>query len=237
MDPEQTLIELRMVSLVPEDVVADLKQHFKEPFQTLSELERMALITASTEGSVSHARLREISTQHSADISKMLANLVKNNFLFSNGVGRGMEYFIPWDTTSTDSIFADAASLTPELGPLTPELGPLTPEPEIEKVKDGLRIISNLKEIPPSELLNLKTIANAVARQSRASPELVKKTVLVLCQGRYLGLKVLAELLGRNPDGIDLRRRILNALVVSGELKRAYSHPNDPRQAYTTQLS
>ena len=49
-----------------------------------------------------------------------------------------------------------------------------------------------------------------------------------------LGLRVLAELLGKNPDGVDLRKRILKPLVNHGALQRAYPNPNDKRQAYTS---
>jgi hypothetical protein len=81
----------------------------------------------------------------------------------------------------------------------------------------------------------LEEMAKPVSTRQRASPELVQQTVLALCRGRYLGLRVLAELLKRrNQEGGDLRRRILNPLVTQGVLKRAHPQANDPRQAYTT---
>ena len=68
---------------------------------------------------------------------------------------------------------------------------------------------------------------------NRANPELVRQTVLALCDGRYLGLRVLADLLKRRDrDGKDLRTRILNPLVDEGVLLRAFPKTNDPRQAY-----
>ena len=78
-------------------------------------------------------------------------------------------------------------------------------------------------------------LAKPVSSRQRATPELVQQTVLTLCSGRYLGLRVLSELLKRhNQEGGDLRRRILNPLVAQGALRRAYPQANDPRQAYIT---
>jgi|APMI01.1.fsa_nt_gi ATP-dependent DNA helicase RecG len=247
-EPEQTLMELRMSSLVPEDVVLELQARLGERFQALPELARLALITASAEGVVNHSRLREVSTEHRADITKMLASMVRDGLLLPDGAGRGMVYFLPWQKQYAGSFFERAAmtsvaapstALTPELSALTPELTALTPE--LDALTPDLSgepvVISDLGQIGADELSNLQALAAPVASRGRASPELVQKTILALCRGRYLGLRVLAELLGRNPDGVDLRKRILNPLVSGNELQRAYPNPNDPRQAYTTRTT
>lgn len=234
-EPEQTLMELRMSSLVPEDVLVDLQSRLGERFRALPELARLALNTASAEGILNHARLREISTEHPTDITKMLASLVRDHLLTTQGAGRGMVYFLPWQSQTAAMSFepgdelvsSPSAGLTPELGGLTPELSTLTPE------QDEPDVISDLGQIAPDELARLRALAAPVADRERASPELVQQTVLALCSGRYLGLRALAQLLGRNPDGVDLRKRILNPLVVNKALLRAYPNPNDPRPAYT----
>ena len=95
-EPEQTLMELRMSSLVSEDVLVDLEARLGKRFAALPELARLALITASAEGMVNHARLRDISTEHPADITKMLSSLGPDGLLATQGTGRGMVYFLPW---------------------------------------------------------------------------------------------------------------------------------------------
>jgi ATP-dependent DNA helicase RecG len=55
--------------------------------------------------------------------------------------------------------------------------------------------------------------------------------VLALCRGQYLGTRVLARLLSRDPD--DLRKRTLNPMVKDGLLQPAFPASRDPRQAYT----
>src|SRR5207244_3084334 len=93
---EQTLMELHMTSLLPAQAVAELEAHLGAGFANRSPLERLALVTASTDGMINHARLNQISTDHPSDITKMLARLVKDGLLVSDGVGRGMMYFLPW---------------------------------------------------------------------------------------------------------------------------------------------
>jgi hypothetical protein len=70
-----------------------------------------------------------------------------------------------------------------------------------------------------------------VSERLRSTPELVQQTVLALCEGRYLGLRALIDLLNRRDDK-DLRTRILNPLLAKGVLLPAYPKANDPRQAY-----
>ncbi len=247
-EPEQTLMELRMSSLVPEAALLELQARLSGRFAALPELARLALITASAEGMLNHARLREISTEHPADITKMLAGLVRDGLLATNGVGRGMVYFLPWQDQYAGSFFERVTepSLPAESGvpalqarPLTPELSALTPErfSSADLGSNEPAVISDLSQITPAELANLQALANRVAGRDRVKPEQVQETVLVLCTGRYLGLRVLAQLLARNPDGVDLRKRILNPLVARKALKRAYPNPNDPRQAYTTNIN
>ena len=235
-EPEQTLMELRMSSLVPQDVLVELQNRLGESFTALPELARLALITASTEGVLNHARLRQIATDHPADITKMLASLVRDGLLTPQGTGRGMVYYLPWEPQAASMGFAAGETpLTPELNPLTPELNPITPEqPDSAPVAaPGPTVISDLTQMDSAELARLRALAAPVAERGRASPELVQQTVLALCADRYLGLRVLAQLLGRNPDGVDLRKRILNPLVARKQLQRAYPNPNDPRQAYS----
>lgn len=167
-------------------------------------------------------------------------------------LARGMVYCLPWnkqfvasfvERPAIEASSQKAGVLTPEPAPLTPEMASLTPEiefltPEIAShVVDEPTvplIINELAQLAPAELEMLRAIAAPVATRKRAPPELVSETILALCNGRYLGLRVLAELLGKNPDGVDLRKRILKPLVNHGALQRAYPNPNDKRQAYTS---
>jgi hypothetical protein len=92
---EQTLLELRMISLLPEESIRMLDELFGDPFRELPELERVILITAATEGSVQHTRVKEISLEHSKDISSALAHLVQQKMLEKEGETRCSIYHLP----------------------------------------------------------------------------------------------------------------------------------------------
>ena len=236
--PEQTIMELRMSSLVPEEAIAELEEHFGERFYSLSETERLALITACSEGIVSHARLREICTDHPADLSKLLANLVHKSFLASDGNGRGMVYFLPWKKQHEDALFdlrtgaplgekskdvPQELSLIPqELTTISPELGTIPPELPPQYL--------DWNDLPDSLKSELTNLASMVSAKPRVPPEQLQQTILALCKGRFLGRRVLARLLDRNAD--DLLKRTLNPMVAARILAPAFASTSDPRQAY-----
>jgi predicted HTH transcriptional regulator len=239
-EPEQTLMELRMTSLLPAEAVTELEAHLGARFAGLTQLERLALVTAATEGMLNHARLREISTDHPTDISKMLARLVKEGLLLPDGIGRGMVYYLPWQNKSGASLFENegAAALPPKFGAIPPELNRLPPElspPPLEAANllpgTNMPVILDLSQLSEAEVAILRQKAAPVSERARSAPELVRQTVLTLCEGRYLGLRTLTDLLNRRDDK-DLRTRILNPLLANRALLPAYPKANDPRQAY-----
>jgi ATP-dependent DNA helicase RecG len=238
-EPEQTLMELRMSSLVPADAVAQLEDRLGERFRTLPETARLALITAQVEGVVSHDRLKQICSDHPADLTKMLGGLVRDGALLPNGAGRGTVYFLPWQRRSATAVFdgADQAGVPPELGAITPELQPkppelaaLPPEPE-PKALPPIQPYLDWAAMPPALQDQLMELARPVSARGRVGPSILRAAVLALCTDRHLGLRVLAHVLGRDPD--DLRKRTLTPMVREGVLRMAYPSLRDPRQAYT----
>ena len=241
---EQTLMELRMSSLVPPEAVVQLEARLGERFRVLPESARLALITAQVEGQVRHDRLKQICADHPADLTKMLGGLVRDGLLVSHGSGRGMVYYLPWrprldgdmfdgidplGLPSPDAKPPELGPKPPELGPKPPELGPKPPELPVPEVGDG--IYPAWADVPASLQQELLATAQPVRQARRVRPAELHDMVRQLCAGRYLGRHVLAHLLGRNAD--DLLRRILSPMVASGALKTAYAVSRDPRQAYT----
>jgi hypothetical protein len=59
----------------------------------------------------------------------------------------------------------------------------------------------------------------------------MKRTILTLCEGKYLSIAQLADLLGRQPEG--LRARYIAVLVEQKHLIRLHpGKPNHENQAY-----
>ena len=241
-EPEQTLMELRMTSLLPADAVTELEAHMGAKFSSLPPQERLALVTAATEGEVHHGRLRDFSTDHPSDITKMLGRLVKDGFLVSEGVGRGMRYLLPWQKSPGKLLFSEdvdaavrgtsalASELSAEPSSEPPQLSS-EPPPLLGDLPELLPVYVDWAQLSGELKLKLELAANPVRERSRVASSVLQGAIITLCTGRYLGRRVLAQLLNRNPD--DLLKRTLNPMVDQGLLKTAFPTNSDPRQAYT----
>ena len=244
-ESDQTLMELRMVSLFPEQIVTELDNQFGVAFRNLPELERLALVTAATEQTVNHARLREICSDHSADITKALANLVRDAFLQSDGAGRGTVYFVtgaalsrPQETYPLEPKQAQQigafSHLTPQSsggtrgdsgGSHASSGGLLTTEAPDPESADELLAAKLRKRM--DEFFLGGRMPKKVDRQQM-------RTVLqLLCDGHFVPLRVLAKVLSRAEDV--LRKEHLNPMVNERILEREYpTRPNHPAQGYRT---
>lgn len=87
-------LNMWMVSLIPNECLDELRNMYGEKFDTLGELEVLAVVTAYLEGCVTNSRLQTICNNHPNDITKVLYSLVKNKFLKIEGYGRGSVYYI-----------------------------------------------------------------------------------------------------------------------------------------------
>lgn len=94
-EPEQTLLELHMMDLLPDTVVKGLQQRFGSKFNELKHGERLILATAAIEQVVNHGRLADICALHPHDLSLSLARLEREGMLESQGVSRGKVYHLP----------------------------------------------------------------------------------------------------------------------------------------------
>ncbi len=245
-EPEQTLMQLRMSSLVPEHAVEALTARLGERFTALPEIPRLALITAQVEGLVSHERLKHTTIAHSADLTKMLGALVREGLLLSEGAGRGTLYRLPWQRIQAPSVlFEDERGVEqlPEQPGQPPEQDLKPPELEAKPLKletkpleqPGSALYLHWADVPTALQAQLLAWAAPVREAGKVRQEITQATVVKLCTGRYLGRQVLAHLLNRHAD--DLWRRFLNPMVTQGQLKPAFPAPRDPRQAYTAAAS
>jgi predicted HTH transcriptional regulator len=220
---DQTLLELRMASLLPDEIVSELDQKFGERFRSLADDQRLALATAAIEGSVTHGRLRQITTVHPHDLSKSLGSLVRDEFLESHGMGRGTYYVIPGERPTTPFTAID------ETEPVI-----LDSAEKSFSLSSQHLAASSQHLIPSSQHLErLKDVAVLVRNKRKVSREQMISVILALCEGCYISSRELAELVQRAPDS--LRNHYLNELVGEGKLELMYpDKPSDPRQRYRT---
>lgn len=222
---EQTLFELRMIDLIDKDIIAELNMLFGEKFQSLDNTGRLIMAVALIEQTVAHARLKEICSEHTYDLSRTLHKLVQDGMLTSNGYGQGTIYHLPNKKLVTpDDVFGSR------------KVAHINPENSSGGFSyDGLKYVlyDDIESIDPEIMAELKEIIKPIYFKTRLPKNTMRTIVKNLCQNKYLTLALLVKLLGRSEDYV--RKDILNPMVENQELLRAFPKtPNDPRQAYTS---
>ena len=97
--PDRVKFVLPMVSLIPPESAARLRQLFGPDFELLTPIEVQTLVTADLEGGVSNARLQLLRSEHPVELTRMLQGLAARGFLDQVGQKRGSIYRLPaWAT-------------------------------------------------------------------------------------------------------------------------------------------
>lgn len=261
-EPEQTLLELHMLDLLPESVVAELRGRFGPAFDALERTERLILATACIEQVVNHTRLAEISDLHPHDLSLSLARLEREGMLQSVGQSRGKVYHLPGARPiSPDDVFAgpptsgqrDVSSVhsdgssghsAPSSGHSETSSVPGAGGAQVGAERDvwgclvspllDAPVIDRLDTLLPELRHELEMRAAQPRAKARLDTEDMEAAILAVCRGRYVRLSVLAELVCRNPDA--LRKSHLDKLVKSQRIRRAFpGTPNHEMQSYRTE--
>ena len=214
---EQTLLELHMLSLVPESSIRELQEQLgAATFNELTEDERLILVTAHIENTVDHARLMDILNIHPRDLTATLAKLVSQKLLWQDGSGRGTVYFTA-EARMNDAFQEFAASSAPDM-----------------LRSGGSDVSSGGKELGSGGSGVLAAIAEPIASVRRASKSGIEEVILKLCAVQPLKQDELGALLNRN--GEFLRKSYLQSLIKARKLRLLYpTKPQHPDQAYITE--
>lgn len=247
----QTLLELRMIDLFPDQTMAGLRDRFGRDFDSLEYVERVALALVSSEGTVNHARLKAVTTEHPVDLSKILQHLTSMGMLESTG-GRGAIYHLkgeaipkPEDVFGSESKFPKISSpnlnaSSPNLIMSTTNLEGSSPNSKETRNKDGCLLSDHLDlpvvddlELLSDELRNrLEVLAAEPRSKKKLNRDSMIGVILRICQDRFVTLRSLAGLIYRKPD--TLREQYLRDLVREHRLELAFpTTPTHERQAYT----
>lgn len=253
-EPEQTLLELRMLDLLPEGVVEQLRERFGVRFESLEHTARLILATAAIERVVSHNRLLEICDTHAHDLSQLLARLVREGFLVPDGRSRGMIYHLPGEQLPTpEQVFAGPLQSSEHYASSSEHNGASSEhnagssehkvELDMQRNDDGC-LLSNHIDAPLIDALDrldagfrekLEMLAEEPRNRERMQKDRMQQVIITLCKEHYLTLNVLANLVKRSPDA--LRQQYLNGMVKSRQIQLAFpSKPTHERQAYKAHI-
>lgn len=98
LQPDRVKLVLPMVSLIPQEVDQALRLRFGDRFATLDKTAVQAVVTAQVEGSVTNARMQEITGEHSKDITGVLQTLVRDGLLTQQNQRRWASYRVAGDS-------------------------------------------------------------------------------------------------------------------------------------------
>ncbi len=225
-ESNQTVLVLRMSSLLPEDVITSLEKNFEKIFDQLDQLERIALVTAKAEGCVTHRRLIELSKEHPSELTRVLHGLVDKQILKSEGAGKGTFYYLAGEHPIKGDIVRGS----------DPTRRSAALDNSEHSVQNSEHLDSKNSEhsVQNSEHLEeLEQIAKRVTETKKSPKSLVSQTIIDLCQITPLSISEMAYLLNRKEDS--LRNHYINHLCDQGVLKRQYPNIlNHPKQKYYT---
>ncbi len=208
----QTLLELRMINLLDEEIIQKLKTVFSHSFDSLNENEINILATAYIEEEINHKRVLEILDIHPSDVSDILKKLTKDAFLHKSGIGKGTVYKL-----ATRDTIGSTGGVTDSTGGVTDSTR-------------GVRFYKK-EEIPEEILQKIEEITNTISNKPRVKKEVMQTTIYKICEFGYFSPDILSKLLNRNKDTI---KDYISELVAKKLLIPYFSSPNSPKQAYTS---
>ncbi len=259
---DQTVMRMRMIDLLPQSLVDELRGRYGPDYDNLPHEDRVALAIAATEGIVSHQRLCSLVDLHPADASLCLHELVQEGFLEKTGSSRGAVYHLtgvqipgpedvfdlPEKPEAAGTEFKSSphlAASSPHKDTSSPHLDVSSPHkdtssPHMERDRQGrlldprydLPFVDRLDVLDSGFMEHLCRIAHEARSKGRLPKETMQAVLLELLAGHFIALSCLAELVDRDPKA--LRDRYLRRLIQTNDVRIAFPRtPNDPRQAYT----
>ncbi len=215
-------LEMPMMSLLPAEALQELSQRWPQKFALLDELERLILVTAYLEKNISHARIREIASEHSRDITQAFQKLKTLQLLQQAGHHRQSSYQLFSDAKTLQQLsFLDTSSVP--TGNIDSPTGNI--EPPTGNIEPLIKISETLWK-------DLQDVAQKARTKKRLPQAELDALILELCQQAPLSVQQLALLLERSPDS--LKNHYLLRLVKTGHLKHVYDKPTHTQQAYLT---
>lgn len=222
VQPDRVRLVLPMVSLIPPEVEAELRERFGQRFAKLDATAVQAVVTASVEGAVTNGRMQEITGAHPKDITVVLQSLVREGLLEQQNQRRWASYRLTGDShPSSTQTSADS--------PQSAADSPRSTRDSPQSAGDSPQIRTGSDRWAPA----LWAAAEPARRKGKLPATQMRSLIETLCATGWLTSRQLGELLARDPD--NLQSRFLTAMVREGRLQLRHPDvPNRPDQAYRT---
>jgi len=240
LENNETHLVLPTESLLPTQAVEALEESWGDDFRLQGELGRTILVTAQAEGSVNHARMRELSDAHPHDLTMKFQELVRNGMLESQGRTRGTFYTtcLPSNDVSSKPNAATSEPNDASSGANDASSGANDASSGANDASSGANDISSeandISSAPNDISSEQRRVLNHVRSSQRITPTVMDEAILAICQHRWCTAEEIGAAVQRKV--ITLRTRYLPRLVEEGRLQLRYPNaPRHPHQAYRAQ--
>lgn len=201
-----------------------------------SEAEQLALVFVKHAGEVDNLKLRSLTGQHPADVTRVLGSLRDRGLLQMTGTGRSTRYELgPVATGEAVPILAASvvgAHEHPAQAQLSFEDLAASSGDNVTSSGDKVASSGDKDKTPAGLWAELREISRAARTRGRVTPAARAELLVQLCGHAPLSLRQLADLLGRSEDHV---RDALRPLIASRRLAYLYpEHPTHPGQKYIT---
>ena len=240
---EQTLFELRMASLLPQNIVALLEAKRGQSFGRLPHDDKVVVVSAVVEGTIDHSGACRLTGQHPADVTKQLRRLCRDGYLVAEGRTRGT-FYRPLDTSNDErGAFygfdpvdppASTALVDAPAGLPVSSAGLSVNPTGLPVSSRGLPV--NPAALPVSSSVVDKLRTKIALRHPQGLPGKLPRPdmaalILTLLDGDFVAPQDLASALDRSP--VFLRASYLKPLLLQKLIEARFPDtPSHPQQAY-----
>ena len=235
--PNKVVLTMSMESLIDDNVMDALKMLFGDRLSTLDHNQLLALALAYTEEEISNERLQYALEMHKADISQMLGEMSKQQFLEPSGRGRGTTYHVYGVempqmgkvATSDDNIALNMDSSMSNMDSSKSNISEKksdvdTPKSNISEKKSNIDTPkSNISE----KESGIDTSKSNISTKKYYKKDELVKLIVDFCQN-WKTIDEIAIYLGR--DAKYIKNMVLPKM--SNLIEKMYNIPHHPRQKY-----
>lgn len=227
-EPDRIVLHMPMFSIIPDNTLINLKELFGDSVEVLGKDELTALAVCHIEGEVSNHKLQFNIEKHKSDITKMLQDLCKNNYLISENKGRWTTYRLNtqflkhMDTSNVDTSEVSNSE-----------------ENQGEDVNTSISIRSKAKKDEnTSKNVDTSNVDTSNVDTSSDSNVIGKTelqiSVIAACKDAYISIEEIAKKVKRSEKY--LKNRIIPEMLKLGYLIKLHPQTNHPQQKYISKI-
>jgi ATP-dependent DNA helicase RecG len=214
-EPDRIKLEMPMFSVIPENTLNALKELFGDSVESLGKDELTALAVCHIEGDVSNSKLQYTIDRHKSDITKLLQDLCKLNFLISDNKTRWTTYHLNTEFKENDDTSNDDTSNDDTSNDDTSN-------------DDTSNDDTSNDDTSNDDTSNDDTSNDDTFKVKQLS--LLELRIIEVCSREYISIDEIANQVGRSIS--HLKNRIIPSMIKNGSLVRLHPQINHPEQKY-----